>query len=67
MRAAKGGRPDRGQGGINGLVAKGCRGQQGPGEHVEGGNIVSEGRAVEAGGNGRLFDQAVQDWNEGVK
>ena len=28
---------------------------------------MSAGRAVEAGGNGRLFGQAFQDQNEGAK
>ena len=66
-RAEKGGRPDRGRGGRNNLAAQGCRCQQGPGEKVEGGKTASEGRAVEAGRNGRLFGQTVQDRNEGGK
>ena len=36
-------------------------------EQVEGGKTASAGRAVEAGRNGRLFGQAVQDRNEGGK
>ena len=60
-RAAKGGRPDRGRGGRNGLLAQDCRGQQGPGEQVEGGKPVSAVQVVEAGGNRQLFGQAVQD------
>ena len=67
-RAAKGGRLDRGQGGRNGLAARGCRGDgRDLGEQVEGGNTASAGRAVEAGSNGHLFGRAVQDRNEGVK
>ena len=49
-RAAEGGRLDRGRDGRNGLIARGCRGQQGPGEQVEGGKTAIAGQAVEAGG-----------------
>ena len=59
--------PDRGQGGRNGLAARDCRGQQGPGGQVEGGKTASAGRAVEAGRNGPLLVQVVQDQNEGGK
>ena len=34
-------------------------------EQVEVGKTVSAGRLVEDGGNGLLFGQAFQDWNEG--
>ena len=37
---------------------------KGPGEQVEGVKTASAGRAVETGGNGFLFGQAVQDRNE---
>ena len=67
LRAEKEGRLDRGQGGRNGLAMWDCRGQQGPKEQVEGVNTESLGQAVEAGSNGRVFVQAVQDYNEGVK
>ena len=50
-------------GGKNGIVARDCRGRQGPGEQVEGGNTASAVRAVEAGGNVRLFGHSVQDQN----
>ena len=36
-------------------------------EQVEGGKTASAGRAVEAGGNGRLFVQVVQYQNYGGK
>ena len=49
-REAKGGRPDGGRFGSNGLVARGYRGRQGPEEQAEGGKTASAGRAVEAGG-----------------
>ena len=49
-RAAKGGRPDGGRYGRNRLVARGCKGQQRPGEQVKGGKSASAGRVVEAGG-----------------
>ena len=64
-RAVKGGRPDGVRGGRIGIAERGCRGQQGPGEQVEGGKTASAGRAAESGGNGRLFGQAVQDRKEG--
>ena len=41
--AEKGVLPDRGRGGRNGLVVRGCRGRQGPGEKVEGGKTASAG------------------------
>ena len=63
----KGGQPDRGRGGRNGLVARGCRGLQGPEKKVKGDKTDSAGRAVEAGRNRRLFGQAVQDRKEGGK
>ena len=46
---AKGGPPDGGQDDRNWIIAWGCRGQQGPGEQVEGGNTASAVQAVEAG------------------
>ena len=49
-RAEKGGQPDGVRDGRNRIVARGCRGQQRPGEQVEGRKTVSTGRAVEAGG-----------------
>ena len=49
-RAAKGGQPEGGQDGRNGLVAQSCRGRQGHGEKVEGGKTANAGRAMEAGG-----------------
>ena len=55
------------QGVINGLSARGYRGRQRPGEQVEDRKAASAGWAVEDGGNGRLFGQAVQDRNEGGK
>ena len=64
-RAVKGGRPDGVRGGRIGIAERGCRGQQGPGEQVEGGKTASAGRAAESGRNGRLFGQAVQDRKEG--
>ena len=48
-------------------MARGCRGQQVHEKKVDGDKIDSAGRAVEAGRNGRLFDQDVQDLNEGGK
>ena len=48
-REAKGGRPYGRKDVKNGLMARGCRGQQGPGEKAEGGKTASSGRAVEAG------------------
>ena len=45
----KGGRADGGRDGRNGLVARGCRGRQGPREQVKGGKIAIEGQAVETG------------------
>ena len=67
MRPAKWGRPDRGQGGRNGLAVRGYRGRQGLGYHVEGNKTENAEREVEADGNGRLFCQAVQYRNEGGK
>ena len=66
-RAVKGGRTEGGQGNRNKISAQGCRGRQGHGDQVEGGNTASTGRAVEAGRNGRLISQAVQERNEGGK
>ena len=66
-REAKWGRPDRRRGGRNGIASRGYRGKQGHGEQVEGGKKSSAGQAVEAGDNGLLFSQAVQDHNEGGK
>ena len=62
-RAEKGGQPEGGRGGRNGLAARGCRGCHGPVDQFEGGKTVSSGRAVEAGGNERLFREAAQDRN----
>ena len=67
MNHAKGrerGKKNGVRGGRNGIVEWGCRGRQGPGEQVKGGKTASAGQVVEAGGNGRLFGQAVQDRNE---
>ena len=50
LRAEKGGGPDGGRDGRNGLVAWVCRVRHVPGEKVEGGKQVSSGRAVEAVG-----------------
>ena len=50
----KGGQKYRGRGYRNRLAEQGCRGQEGPGEQVEGGKIVCAGREVEARGSGRL-------------
>ena len=49
-RSEKGGLPDGGQDGRNGLVARGCRGLQVSGKQVDCGKTASEGQAVEAGG-----------------
>ena len=49
-RSERGQQPGGGRGGRNGLVARGCRGQQGPGDQVKGGNIASAGRARGGGG-----------------
>ena len=49
------------------LTVQGYRGRHGPGEQVKGGNTASAGRAVEASRNEHLFNQAVQDQNEGGK
>ena len=43
LRAAKGGQPYRGRGGQNKIVARGCRGRQGPGEQVECGKTANVG------------------------
>ena len=66
-RADKGGLPDGRQGGRNALEAQGCIGRQRPGGQVGGNNTASSVWVVEAGGNGRLFGQAVQDRNKGGK
>ena len=49
LRAEKWGKRDMGRGNINGLAARGCMGQDVPGEQVEGGNTAS----TWMGGGGR--------------
>ena len=49
LRAAKGGRPEGVQDGRNGIVERGFRGRQGPGEQVGGFKTESAGRVAEAG------------------
>ena len=56
-RAAKGGLPDGVRDNRNGLVARGCRVRQGPGEQVEGIKTASAGRAVDSSGMEACLDR----------
>ena len=56
-RAAEGWRPDGGRDGKNGLVARGCRDLQGPGDQVEGIKTAIAGQAVEDGDTESCLDR----------